>query len=68
MVVYANILGQWTELGDEDLIENEPAEMYVNYQLSKEELTTLNKFIKVSHKNLIYSIHISQVQWATDRY
>ena len=68
MVVYANLCGSWLELGDDDCIDGEPAEMFVNYTLSKNELNSLNKFLRVSHKNLIYNVHISQIQWANDRY
>lgn len=68
MVVFVNIVGKWTELGDGDYIENQPAEIYVNDILSKENIHSLNNFIKVTHNNLIYNVHISQIQWALDRY
>jgi hypothetical protein len=68
MVVFANIVGKWIELDGEDCIEDQPAEIYVNYILSKENINSLNKFLKVAHNNLIYNVHISQIQWATDRY
>lgn len=68
MVVYANLLGRWTELGDNDYIEDETAEIYVNFKLSKEKLVTTNQFLEVSHHNLIYHVHVSQIQWISDRY
>lgn len=63
MVVYANLLGKWTELGDEDMIEDETAEIYVNFELSKKNLNTTNQFLNVIHENEIYHIHVSQIQW-----
>lgn len=68
MMVYANLLGRWTELGDDDYIEDETAEIYVNFQISKKESVIPNNFVAVSHNNLIYHIHPSQIQWISDRY
>ena len=68
MVVFANLNGKWIELGDNDFIENEPAEIFVNDNLAPNETNCINKFLKVSHNNFIYHIHISQIQWANDRY
>lgn len=65
MIVYANIKGKWTELGDDDYIEDETSEIYVNDCLSKKTLSTTNQFLRVIHKNKMYHIHISQIQWET---
>ncbi len=65
MVVYANLKGKWTELGDNDYIEDETSEIFVNEYLSKKTLSTTNKFLRVIHKNEMYHIHISQIQWKT---
>lgn len=63
LIVYANLLGKWTELGDNDYIENETSEIYVNYHLSKQEISSLNKFLSVVHNNQVFHVHISQIQW-----
>lgn len=63
MVVYANLLGKWTELGDGDKIEDEISEIYVNDELSKKKISTLNNFLNVTHNSQIYHIYISQIQW-----
>lgn len=68
MVVFANLTGTWTELGDNDSIENEPVEMFVNYKLLKENFIPLNGFLKISHDDFVYNVHISQIQWLCDRY
>lgn len=68
MVVYANLAGNWEELGDNDLIEGEPSEIYANENFIKTFSIPNNNFLKISHKDLIYNVHISQIQWATDRY
>lgn len=68
MVVFANLAGNWIELGDDDYVENEPAEIFVAEKLLDTEFHSLNNFLKVSHGDLIYNIHISQIQWANDRY
>lgn len=68
MIVFANLTGTWTELGDNDFIEDEPVEMFINYKLLKENSIPLNNFLKVSHNDLIYNVHISQIQWLSDRY
>lgn len=68
MVVYTNINGQWIELGDDDFIENEPAEIYINENFIKSSIYKTKDFFQISHKNLVYNVHFSQIQWATDRY
>lgn len=68
MIVFANLNGKWTELGDDDYIEDETAEIFVNSNLSKNISKFSNSFLEVSHGNLIYHVHISQIQWANDRY
>lgn len=68
MVVYANLAGNWEELGDNDLIEDQPAEIYANDYFVKKFSIPRNNFLKVSHNDLVYNVHISQIQWATDRY
>lgn len=65
MVVYANLKGVWTELGDNDYIEDETSEIFVNDYLSKKPLTTTNQFLRLIHKNQMYHVHISQIQWIT---
>ncbi len=68
MVVYANLAGEWIELGDDNLIENQPAEIYVNENFMKSSSIPNNRFLKISHKNLVFNVHMSQIQWASDRY
>lgn len=68
MVVFANLAGQWTELTGNDTIENEPAQIFVNDNLSKLECHLLNDFLCIEHSNFIYHVHISQIQWLNDRY
>lgn len=68
MIVFANLTGKWIELGDNDEIEDTPVEIFVNNNLSKNELNSLNKFLQISHNDFIYHIHISQIQWANDKY
>lgn len=68
MVVYANLAGKWIELGDDNFIENQPAEIYINENFMKSSSIPNNSFLKISHKDLVYNVHISQIQWATDRY
>lgn len=66
MVVYANLAGKWIELGDNDYIEDEPAEIFANFKLEKENFRPSNNFLKISHGTLTYNVHISQIQWASD--
>ena len=68
MVVFANLAGTWTELGDNDLIESQPAEIYANENFFKTFSIPNNNFLKISHNDLVYNVHISQIQWACDRY
>lgn len=68
MVVCANLAGNWIELGDNDLIENQPAEIYANENFIKSSSISHDGFIKIHHKDLIYNVRISQVQWIVDRY
>ena len=68
MVVYANLLGHWTELGDGDYIEDETAEIYVNFMISKKDSIIPNKFLEIDHNNTIYHVHPSQIQWISDKY
>nr|DAX64901.1 MAG TPA: hypothetical protein [Caudoviricetes sp.] len=65
MVVYANLKGVWTELGDNDYIEDETSEIFVNDFLSKKNLSTTNQFLRLIHDDKMYHIHISQIQWIT---
>lgn len=65
MVVYANLKGAWTELGDNDYIENETSEIYVNEYLSKKNPSTTNRFLRIIHNNEMFHVHISQIQWKT---
>lgn len=63
MVVWANLKGIWTELGDGDYIEDETSEIYVNFELAKKKLSTTNQFLSIIHDGEIYHTHISQIQW-----
>lgn len=62
MAVYANILGNWTELGDNSSIEDMVPEQYVNEVLTKTNISTANTFVNVSHDFNDYVLHISQIQ------
>ena len=62
MIVYANILGKWTELGDNDLIEDMVPEQFVNDVFLKKYANKSSDFIRVTSNYNDYLIHISQIQ------
>lgn len=61
MNVYANLLGKWTKLNPDDLIENvSPIEFISNDLIDYKKK---NQFIKIIHNSENFFIHISQLQF-----
>ncbi len=60
MAIYANVKGNWVELGDNDSIENMVPEQFFNDIIHKR--ITVNDFVNVKYNYNDYSLHISQIQ------
>lgn len=64
MRIYANLLGVWTELTDDDNISGQPPAYFVDQTLVSKELTELsNNFVEVTSNNVKYYVHISCIQY-----
>lgn len=62
--VYVNLLGVWTNLEDKDIINGDFAENFTRDFLPTEKFnpTKNNGFCKVTHKNVDYIVHFTQIQ------
>lgn len=66
MFVYANLLGNWTELTDDDTINGCPPVVFIESVLladnSYENFKINNEFVDVTINHDVYSIHKSCIQ------
>lgn len=64
MFIYANLIGNWTELSEDDTICGTPAYEYVEEEITNTDNTNRNNgFLQVIHNDKKYHIHYSQIQW-----
>ncbi len=71
MAVYANLLGKWIELTDDDIVDGLPPEKFIEQILVAEDAhensKITNGFVEIVHDNEAYHIHETYIQYTYKR-